>query len=304
MGVMDGKTVLVTGAGRGIGREIALCIASAGGKVIVNDLGSGLKGECGDEDPANQVVAEIAVAGGMAQANGGNVADPEQAQAMVRQAIETYGQIDAVINVAGILRDAMFHKMEQSQWQSVIDVHLTGCYNVARAAIEPMKAQGSGAMLHFTSASGLHGNIGQANYSAAKMGIVGLSRVIAQEGQRYGVRSNALAPFAWTRMLEQIPVHSEKMRNALEKVKANERAEQIAPVATYLVSPAAVGVSGQVFGVRGNEIYLMSQPRPLRSIHNAAGWTPDSLANMLEPTLRRSFVDMDTGGKFYSWDAI
>ncbi len=304
MGVMDGKVALVTGAGRGIGREIALAIAGAGGKVVINDLGAGVHGEAMAEDPAAQVVAEIEALGGEAVANNDNVADPDGGNAMVAQALASFGRLDAVVNVAGILRDAMFHKMEREQWQSVIDVHLTGSYNVARAAVAPMKEQGSGAFVHFTSTSGLNGNIGQANYAAAKMGILGLSRVIAQEGQRYGVRSNALAPFAWTRMIEQIPIQSEEMAQAFDKMKRNETAAQIAPVVTYLVSDAAQGVSGQVFGVRGNEIYLMSQPRPIRTLHKSDGWTPEDLAETLEPSLRHSFVEMDTTGQYFAWDAI
>ena len=304
MGVMEGKVALVTGAGRGIGREIALSIAGAGGKVVVNDLGSGVHGEAMAEDPAAQVVAEVKALGSDAVANHDSVADPDGAARMVAQALDAFARIDAVVNVAGILRDAMLHKMEQEQWQAVIDVHLTGCFNVSRAAMGHMRAQNSGAFVHFTSTSGLNGNIGQANYAAAKMGIVGLSRVIAQEGARNNIRSNALAPFAWTRMIEQIPIQSEEMAEAFDKMKRNETAAHIAPVVTYLVSAAAAGVSGQLFGVRGNEIYLMSQPRPVRTLHKSDGWTPETLAAMLEPSLRQSFVELDTTGQYYAWDAI
>ena len=304
MGVMDGKVALVTGSGRGIGREIALAIAGAGGRIVVNDLGAGVHGETMEEDPATQVVAEVKALGSDAVANHDSVADPDGAKRMVAQALDSFGRIDAVVNVAGILRDAMLHKMEQDEWQAVIDVHLTGCYNVSRAAIEHMRAQSSGAFVHFTSTSGLNGNIGQANYAAAKMGILGLSRVIAQEGARNNIRSNALAPFAWTRMIEQIPIQSEEMAQAFDKMKRNETAAHIAPVVTYLVSDAAAGVTGQVFGVRGNEIYLMSQPRPVRTIHKSDGWTPEDLSATLEPSFRHSFVELDTTGQYFAWDAI
>jgi len=304
MAVMAGKVALVTGSGRGIGREIALNLAQSGAKVVVNDLGAAVDGDGGDLGPADQVVKEIKDAGGDAVANGDNVSEPQGAANMIAQALDSFGRLDAVINVAGILRDKMFHKMEQEHWQAVIDVHLTGSYNVARAAIEHMKERGSGALVHFTSTSGLNGNIGQANYAAAKMGIVGLSRVIALEGQRYGVRSNCIAPFAWTRMIESIPIQSKEMAKAFDHMKQYETAAHIAPVATYLVSGEADEVNGQVFGVRGNEIYLMSQPRPIRTIHNAAGWTPEKLGEMLVPTMKSSFVDTLPTGQFFDWPAI
>ncbi len=189
MGLMDGKVALVTGAGRGIGRAVAMSLAQAGAQVVVNDFGGDLHGEATEQTPAQEVVAEIEGLGGQAVANGGNVASAEDAAGMVQTAIDSFGKIDAVVNVAGILRDAYFHKMAPEQWKAVIDVHLNGTYNVARAAMEHFRAQESGSFVHFTSTSGLVGNTGQANYAAAKMGIVGLSRVIAMEGARFNVRS-------------------------------------------------------------------------------------------------------------------
>ena len=304
MGVMDGKVALVTGAGRGIGREVALAMAAAGARVVVNDLGGTLGGDATEENPAQQVADEIAAAGGEAVANNDSVSDPDGTEAMVQAAVDGFGRIDAVVNVAGILRDAMFHKMELAQWQAVIDVHLNGTYLVSRAAMERFRAQESGAFVQFTSTSALNGNIGQANYAAAKFGIVGLSRVIAMEGQRFGVRSNAVAPFAWTRMIEAIPVQSEAQAEAFEKFRAGATAAQIAPLVVYLTSDAASAVSGQIFGVRGNEIYLMSQPRPVRTLHNSDGWTPDNLADMLEPALRQDLYDLKGTGEYYSWDPI
>lgn len=304
MGILDGRVALVTGGGRGIGREVALDLARAGARVMVNDLGGGIDGAGGDAGPAEQVAAEIRKAGGEAAANADSVADPAGAVRMVAETVDAFGRIDAVVNIAGILRDAMFHKMAPAQWQAVIDVHLNGSYHVSRAAVERFRAQESGAFVHFTSTSGLNGNIGQANYAAAKMGIVGLSRVIAQEGRRYHVRSNALAPFAWTRMIEQIPVQSDEMAQAFEKFRKGATAAQIAPVVTYLLSDAAAEITGQVFGVRGNEIYLMSQPRPVRSLHKGDGWTHEALAATVAPALRHHLVELDDTGEYYNWDPL
>ena len=304
MGLMDGKVALVTGAGRGIGRAVAMSLAAAGAKVVVNDFGGDLHGEATEQTPAQEVVAEIKSTGGEAVANGGNVASADDAGAMVQAAVDTFGGINAVVNVAGILRDSYFHKMAPEQWKAVIDIHLNGTYNVSRAAMEHFRAQESGAYVHFTSTSGLVGNAGQANYAAAKMGIVGLSRVIAMEGARFNVRSNCISPFAWTRMIEAIPVTSEDMAEAFDKFRRNASAEQIAPVATYLVSKAAKDVTGNIFGVRGNEIYLMSQPRPIRTLHKGDGWTPEDLAQTLEPALRHDLYGLESSDGYYAWDPI
>ena len=304
MGLMDGKVALVTGAGRGIGRAVAMSLAAAGAKVVVNDFGGDLHGEATEQTPAQEVVAEIESTGGEAVANGGNVASADDAGAMVEAAVDAFGGINAVVNIAGILRDSYFHKMAPEQWKAVIDVHLNGTYNVSRAAMEHFRAQESGAYVHFTSTSGLVGNAGQANYAAAKMGIVGLSRVIAMEGARFNVRSNCISPFAWTRMIEAIPVTSDDMAEAFDKFRRNASAEQIAPVATYLVSAAAKDVTGNIFGVRGNEIYLMSQPRPIRTLHKGDGWTPEDLAQTLEPALRHDLYGLESSDGYYAWDPI
>lgn len=304
MGLMDGKVALVTGAGRGIGRAVAMSLAAAGAKVVVNDFGGDLHGEATEQTPAQEVVAEIKSTGGEAVANGGNVASADDAGAMVEAAVDAFGGINAVVNIAGILRDSYFHKMAPEQWKAVIDVHLNGTFNVSRAAMEHFRAQESGAYVHFTSTSGLVGNAGQANYAAAKMGIVGLSRVIAMEGARFNVRSNCISPFAWTRMIEAIPVTSNDMAEAFDKFRRNASAEQIAPVATYLVSAAAKDVTGNIFGVRGNEIYLMSQPRPIRTLHKGDGWTPEDLAQTLEPALRHDLYGLESSDGYYAWDPI
>ena len=206
MGVLDGKVVLVTGAGRGIGRESALLAAREGAKVVANDLGGSVGGDdAGDASLAETTAKEIRDAGGEAVANSDSVASYSGAKAMVEQALDSFGGLHGVIEPAGILRDAMFHKMSEEEWDAVIAVHLKGSFNVARAAIEHFRDQEDGSFALFTSTSGLVGNIGQANYAAAKMGIVGLSRIIAMEGARRNVRSNIISPSAWTRMAAAAP---------------------------------------------------------------------------------------------------
>lgn len=309
MGILAGKVALVTGSGRGIGRAIAMDMARGGAKVVVNDLGGGLDGAMGDGatgdvGPAEATARDIRAAGGEATYNTDSVAEAAGARRMVETALDSFGSIDCVVNVAGILRDGMFHKMDAAQWQAVLDVHLNGCFHVSRAAIEHMRERGGGAFVHFTSTSGLLGQIGQANYAAAKLGIAGLSRVIAMEGAAKGVRSNCVAPFAWTRMIESIPIKSDEQARAFEAFRTGATPEHVAPVVSYLCSDAASGVNGQIFGVRGNEIYLFSQPRPVKTLHNGAGWTHDSLAAMVEPSIRTEMTPLEETGDYFSWDPI
>ena len=218
--VLEGKVVAITGAGRGIGREIALRCALEGAAVIVNDPGVAQEGDGGDSGPAQTTADDIIAGGGRAYANLANVADPGQAVTIVEDAVQRFGRVDAVVNNAGILRDAIWHKMSYEDWRSVIDVNLTGPFNVSRAATPYFREQQSGSFIHFTSTSGLIGNIGQANYSAAKLGLVALSQSIALDMARSGVRSNCIAPFAWSRMTSSIPAETQEQKQRVARLQA------------------------------------------------------------------------------------
>ncbi|MBU6189120.1 MAG: SDR family NAD(P)-dependent oxidoreductase [Betaproteobacteria bacterium] len=300
---LQDKVVLVTGAGGGIGRELALALAADGAKVLVNDLGSSVAGEGQDRSRAQAVVDEIRAAGGEASANGDSVADWAAAHRMVEQALDTFGRIDAVINNAGILRDRFFHNMSADEWRTVIDVHLNGTFYVSRAAAPHFKAQQSGAYLHMTSTSGLIGNLGQANYSAAKLGIVALSKSIALDMAKFGVRSNCISPFAYSRMIGSIPTDTPEQQARVERLQRMQT-HQIAPLAVYLASEAAREVSGQIFAVRANEIFLISQNRPIRSLHSGDGWTAQSIAERAMPALRASFYPLERSPDVFSWDPV
>jgi len=301
--MLDGKVVVVTGSGGGIGKAIALLAASEGGRVVVNDIGAALDGSGQDDGPAAQTVREIRAAGGEAVANTESVADPKGAERLIQAALDGFGRIDAVVNNAGILRDRIFHRMSLEEWRAVIDVHLHGSFHVAKAAAGHFKEQGAGAFVHFTSTSGLIGNLGQANYSAAKMGIVGLSRSIALDMAKFGVRSNAIAPFAWSRMIGSIPTETEEQKARVGKLQSMTPAK-IAPLVVYLCADAAREVTGQIFCVRNNEIFLMSQPRPVRSVHAGDGWTPESIATHAMPALAGSFHDLEVSADVFSWDPV
>ncbi len=302
-GMLSNKVVIVTGAGGGIGRDFALAMAAAGAKVVVNDLGVSVSGEGRDAGPAQKVVDEINAAGGAAVASAESVADWESANRIVKSAIDAYGRIDCVVNNAGILRDRFFFNMSVEEWRAVIDVHLNGTFYVSRAAAPYFKSQGSGCYIHMTSTSGLVGNLGQANYSAAKLGIVGLSKSIALDMAKYKVRSNCIAPFAWSRMIGSIPTETPEQKARVEKLKSMETSK-IAPLAVCLAADAAADVTGQIFAVRANEIFLFGQTRPLRSVHRAEGWTPEAVATHALPALRAQFFPLDRSQDVFSWDPI
>ncbi len=299
--LLEGQVALVTGGGRGVGRGIALAMAEAGARVVVNDLGATLDGQPEDAQPAQAVVAEIEAMGGQAVVDGGSVSDWNAAHRMVQTALDSFGRIDIVVNNAGILRDAMFHRMSEAEFDAVVAVHLKGSFNVSRAAAPHFKAQGSGCYVHMTSTSGLIGNFGQANYSAAKLGIAALSRSIALDMHKFGVRSNAVAPFAWTRMIDSIPSETPEQKKRVDGLKQLVP-ERVAPFVVGLCTDEARDVTGQIFGVRNNEIFVFSQPRPVRSVHCGEGWSPGSVVAQALPMLRAGFSDLERSGDVFTWD--
>jgi NAD(P)-dependent dehydrogenase (short-subunit alcohol dehydrogenase family) len=301
--MLKDRVAIVTGAGGGIGRDFALAMAAHGAKVVVNDIGASVAGEGKDAGPAQKVVEEIKAKGGVAVANTDSVADWESANRIVKCAIDAFQRLDVVINNAGILRDRFFFNMSVEEWKAVIDVHLNGTFYVSRAAAPYFKSQSSGRYINMTSTSGLIGNFGQANYAAAKLGIAALSKSMALDMAKYKVTSNCIAPFAWSRMIGTIPAETPEQKARLEKLKRMETAK-IAPMAVYLASDASQAVTGQIFAVRANEIFLMSQNRPLRSVHRAEGWTPQAIAEQAIPAMQPHFYALDRSQDVFSWDPI
>ena len=301
---LQDKVVVVTGAGRGIGREIAILAAREGAKVVVNDLGAGADGEGSkDASPAEEVVAAIRKEGGVAVVNTDSVAESSGAVNIIKTAVDNFGRIDSVINNAGILRDRIFHKMSVVDFELVIKVHLMGTFYVSRAAANYFRDQESGSYVHFTSTAGLIGNFGQANYMAAKLGIIGLSKSIALDLGRYNVRSNCVSPFAWSRLIGTIPTETDAEKERVARIKAMGP-EKIAPLTVFLASDLAKDVTGQIFGARMNEIFLFSQSRPIRSVHRSEGWTPQSIAAHALPAMKTSFYPLDRSADVFCWDPI
>jgi NAD(P)-dependent dehydrogenase (short-subunit alcohol dehydrogenase family) len=301
---VEGKVIVVTGAGRGIGREIAMLAAAEGGKVVVNDLGGSADGDGSDVGVAQAVANEISKAGGVAVANGDSVAEPQGAERIVKTAIDHFGRIDCVVNNAGILRDRIFHRMSAVDWDAVIKVHLYGAFYMSKAAAPYFKEQEQGCFIHFTSTSGLVGNFGQANYAAAKLGIVGLSKSIALDMARFKVRSNCVSPFAWSRLIGTIPVDTPERKARVERIQNTMTASKIAPICVFLASDLAKDVSGQIFAVRKDEIFLMSQSRPLRVAHKDGGWTPQSIAETMLPAFQSAFYPLDRSQDVFNWDPL
>lgn len=301
--MLKDKVVIVTGAGRGIGREIALELGRLGASVVVNDIGTSLGGEGTSAEPAQQVVDEIVAAGGLAVADMHSVAQWDTAQAIVATASDHFGRLDGVVNNAGILRDRFFQNMEPEEWRAVIDIHLNGSFYVSRAAASLFRTQNSGTYVHMVSTSGLIGNFGQANYSAAKLGMVALSKSIAMDMARYGVRSNCISPFAFSRMIGSMPTETDEQLARVERLKVMDPAK-VAPLAAFLISDQAKDVSGQIFAVRANEIFLMGQSRPLRGMHSSDGWTAETIANHVMPAMRSNFYPLDRSQDVFNWDPV
>ncbi|MBI3456527.1 MAG: SDR family oxidoreductase [Candidatus Rokubacteria bacterium] len=301
--LLKDRVAVVTGAGRGIGREIARMMAAAGARVVVNDFGGREDGTGGERSPADRAVEEIRQAGGEAAPSYESVASMAGGQRIVEAALDAFGRIDIVVNNAGILRDRMIFNMTEEEWDAVIQVHLKGSFAVTRAAAPRFKEQRWGRFINMTSTSGLIGNVGQANYAAAKLGIVGLTRVTALDMARYDVTANCISPFAWTRLIGTIPTETPEQKARVAKLE-KMTPRDIAPLAVYLASEEAANVSGQIFGVRGKEIFVFSQPRPVRSIHHAEGWTPERLADVFQGTLAHHLVPPETSGQYFSYDPL
>ncbi|MGN6679766.1 MAG: SDR family NAD(P)-dependent oxidoreductase [Streptosporangiaceae bacterium] len=282
MGRLDGRVAIVTGAGRGIGRSVATLLASEGASVVVNDLGSEVDGSGSDAGPAGQVVEEIAGAGGKAVANGADVSDHAAAESLVGSAIEQFGRLDVLVNVAGILRDRMVFNMSEKEWDDVIRVHLRGTFNTTKFAAGHWRsirdAEAQNRIINFTSVSGLHGAPGQPNYAAAKMGIVGLTYSCANALRAYGVTTNAISPGAATRMTDSVPTERRRTR-----VSADEWSpDNVAPVVAYLASERSGWINGRVVHSSGYEIALYSNPEPEIRVIGTGPWDADSLASQVE----------------------
>jgi NAD(P)-dependent dehydrogenase (short-subunit alcohol dehydrogenase family) len=291
MGLLDGKVVLITGGGRGIGRETAIIAARQGAKVVVNDLGAAINGEGADQGPAQEVVNEIKAAGGEAVANTESVTDLRAVGRMVQQAMDTYGALHGVSNPAGILRDRMAHNMTEDEWDAIMTVHLRGHFNVVRATINHFRTQQDGVYVMWSSTSGLIGNVGQSNYGAAKIGISGFSRIIALEGARNNVRSNALAPGAATRMTDSVPRDAEaaKRRDEMREVQSPVRPAELA---VALLSDAAKHISGQTFGAGGYNLSIYSQPRPIATYSREGGWDAEGIVKDFFPRAEKDFTTL------------
>ena len=281
---LEGRVAIVTGAGRGIGRSVALLLAARGAAVVVNDLGAALDGSGTDASPAQQVVKEITAAGGRATASGADIADHAAAEGLVQGAIEDFGRLDIVVNVAGILRDRMIFNMAEQEWDDVIRVHLKGTFNTSKFAAAHWRSlreeSAQNRIINFTSVSGLHGAPGQPNYAAAKMGIVGLTMSCANSLARYGVTANAISPGAATRMTASVP--DERRRGGLPGDSDERSPDNVAPIVAYLASEQSGWINGRVIHSSGYEVSLYSNPQPVSRIIGTSPWDVDALAAQVE----------------------
>jgi NAD(P)-dependent dehydrogenase (short-subunit alcohol dehydrogenase family) len=280
-GFLEGKIVAVTGGGGGIGRAVSLAAAAEGAKVLVADFGVSMAGEDPSSEPAEAVVAEITQAGGEAIAVADDISKMESGERLIATAVETYGRIDGVVAVAGILRERMLFNMSEDEWDAVIATHLKGHFTVFRAAAAVMRKQESGALIGFTSGA-FAGSVAQANYAAAKGGIVSLVRSAAVGLHRYGVTANAIAPVARTRMSANVPAELAEMGDA----------EDVAPMVVYLLSDQAKHVTGQVYTVVGPKIAVWNQPTEVRAMWAEGRWTPEQIAARLDSNIGQERMAM------------
>jgi NAD(P)-dependent dehydrogenase (short-subunit alcohol dehydrogenase family) len=295
MGMLEGRVAICTGAARGVGAEVAKAMAREGAKIVIVDPGVGGAGEGGDQRPAQAMADEIKAEGYEAVANFGSVTAFDDCLKMVQQARDTFGGLHIVFNAAGILRDKMFHNMFPEDWQAVIDVHMTGHFNINRAAITLFREQNYGRMIMVSSTSGLLGNVGQANYGSAKFGIVALARIVAMENQSRGITANVIAPSADTRMTRSVPTPKDPAAAAAREERLRRsRADAIAPLCAFLASEQAGYVNGQVFHQRAGELSLYGHMRPVRMVHRNGGWTPQTIAEVAMPSLANGFTSLDS----------
>jgi len=302
-GQLEGKSIVVTGSGRGIGREVAILAASLGARVVVNDPGVNMDGTSHDNGPAEQTAADIRALGGEAVSNFDAVGTMEAGERLIKTALDSFGRLDGIVNCAGILRDRMIFNMSEEEWDDVIRTHLKGHFSTIKPATILFRQQRYGRIVNFSSISGLQGNPGQANYGAAKAGIAGLTRVVAREMGRYGATCNAISPGAQTRMVQSVPDSARALRaratggQPIEMPRSENRTpqgpDQVAPMTVYLLLDEAWNINGQIFHVAGGTIQRLAHPYPAAAglFKPGGNWTMDELIEMVPRQLMASTVN-------------
>ncbi len=297
---LEGRVAVVTGGGRGIGREICLALAAQGTKVIVNDLGGGPEGSGGSHEPADEVVELVKKGGSQAVACYDTVATMAGGERIIKTAVDTFGRLDILVHCAGILRDRMVFNMTEEEWDAVIAVHLKGMFTTGKFASIVMRQQRSGRIIGFTSNSGLYGNAGQANYGAAKDGIASFVRTVARDMGKYGVTVNGISPAAATRLTATVTPQARDARNraGITPVMGEGSAPpprldpaDVAPMVVYLCTDAAKDINGQIFYVQGGQISLMNAPYAARTMQKMGRWTEEEIAQLLPATLGKDLYN-------------